>query len=180
MSARNTATQWGSVAKGFHWLIFLGIIAALVAVNAHEAYPKGSDERAFWMMLHKSFGAAILLLTIARLLWRITDTTPVADPAPQWQLLATKAVHGGLYLLLLAMPLSAALASQFAGRPIPFFGLFEIAPFLAENKDMAGAMMGLHKEVLAPALILLIAGHTAAALWHHFVMKDGTLKRMLP
>lgn len=178
MSIRNTATEWGSVAKLLHWLVFFLIVAALVAVNLHETFPKGSDERAFWMMLHKSFGVSIFLLVLVRLVWRASNVTPAADPAPQWQLLASKAVHAGLYLVLIAMPLSAALASQFAGRPIPFFGLFEIAPFLAENKDMAGVMMGLHKGVFAPLLILLVLGHVAAALYHHVVTKDNTLRRM--
>lgn len=180
MSTRSTTNHWGSIARFFHWSVFLLIVAAVAAYIAHDFFPKESAERIFCIMLHKSFGFTIALLMVARIIWRFVDTTPEPVAGPQWQMLATKAVHGALYLMLILMPLSGALASQFAGRPIPFFGLFEVAPFLAENKETAKMLMGLHREVFAPILVVLIAGHVAAALWHQFVTKDGLMKRMLP
>ncbi len=180
MPARNTAQQWGWVAKTLHWLVFLLIIAAWFAVESHEDFPKGSAERAQWMLLHKSFGASVFLLVWLRLYWRLSGRTPAAEPAPRWQQLAATAAHWGLYALMILMPLSALLASQFSGRAVSFFGLFDIPVVLAASKPWAGQLMALHKEILWPLLLVVVAGHAGAALWHHFFTRDRTLRRMLP
>lgn len=180
MSARNTAESWGWMAKALHWLVFLFIVGALVAVFMHDAYPKGSEERAALVGLHKSFGAGILALMLIRLVWRVTGSVPNPEPAPKWQLHAATLVHWALYAMLLIMPLSGVMMSEFAGRPVSFFGLFEIPIFVEQNKELAGQIKNLHEEVFAPVTILLIAGHVAAALWHHFITKDNALRKMLP
>ena len=180
MQARNTYQQWGWVAQCFHWLIFLLMVAAWIAVAAHENFPKDSPERAFYMMLHKACGLSVFCLVWLRLVWRLSGQTPTPEPAPRWQLQAATAMHGVLYVLMVLMPLLGLLASQFAGRPVSFFGLFEVPIFLTANKDLAGQLIWLHKEVLWPCLLVLLAGHIGAALWHHFVSKDRTLRRMLP
>lgn len=180
MSARNSGQQWGWVAKSLHWLIFLLMLAAWFAVESHEDFPKGSAERAQWMLLHKSFGASVFLLVWLRLYWRLSGPLPTPEPAPRWQHLAASGLHWALYGLMVLMPLTGLAASQFSGRIVSFFGLFDIPVFLAANKALAGQLMGLHKEILWPLLLLLVAGHAAAALWHHFITKDRTLRRMLP
>lgn len=180
MTARNTEQQWGWVAKTFHWLIFLLMVAAWFAVESHEYFPKGSAERAQRMMLHKSFGVSVFFLVWWRLGWRFYSSPPLEEPASRWQLLAASAVHWALYGLMIAMPLSALVASQLSGRVVNFFGFFDIPVLLAQNKALAGQLMGLHKDVLWPLLIVLVAGHAAAALWHHFITRDRALKRMLP
>ncbi len=180
MSARNTAEHWGWVAKSLHWIIFLLIVAAWIAVEAHEGFPKDSPERALRMMLHKSFGLTVLFLVWLRLSWRLSGPVPAALPAPAWQQKAAGLVHAALYCLMIAMPVTALLASQLSGRTLSWFAVFEIPPLLAVNKEAAGIFMELHKEVLWPALVLLVAAHAGAALWHHLKMKDATLRRMLP
>ncbi|MGH8492569.1 MAG: cytochrome b [Moraxellaceae bacterium] len=180
MPARNTKQQWGWVAKSLHWLIFLLMVAAWFAVESHEYFPKGSPERALRMMLHKSFGVSVFFLVWLRLYWRFSGPLPVSEPGPRWQLRAASALHWMLYALMVLMPLSALLASQFSGRLISFFGLFDIPVFLAANKPLAGQLMELHKDILWPLLLLLLAGHIAAGLWHHLITHDRTLRRMLP
>lgn len=181
MTARNTSQQWGWVAKGLHWLVFLLIVGAWLAVDLREGYPKGSDERGWYMGLHKSLGVSVFFLVWLRLGWRLGGgPLPVPDPAPAWQLRAADAVHWLLYALMIAMPFSGLLMSQFGGRDTSWFGLFTIPAFLPENKELAGQIKELHQDVLWPLLVLLVAGHALAALWHHVVMKDNTLRRMLP
>ncbi|HEX6592812.1 MAG TPA: cytochrome b [Moraxellaceae bacterium] len=176
----NTSTQWGWVAKTFHWLIFLLMLAAWFAVESHEYFPKGSPERAFRMMLHKSFGASVFFLVWLRLYWRLSQPHPAPEPAPRWQLLAAAVVHWGLYFVMVALPLTGMLASQFGGRVVSWFGLFDIPVLLAPDKAFAGQLMGLHKDLLWPLLLVLLAGHVGAALWHHVITRDRTLRRMLP
>lgn len=176
----NTSQQWGWLAKTFHWIIFLLILSAWVAVESHEGHPKGSAERAQWMLLHKSLGVCVLFLVWLRLGWRLSNTGPAPEKASRWQLLGANAVHWLLYGLMIVMPLSGFLASQFSGRILSFFGAFDIPVFLAENKPLATQLMDLHKDILWPLLLLFVAAHVAAALWHHFVSRDRTLKRMLP
>ena len=181
MTARNTAHVWGWVAKAFHWLMFLLIVGAWFAVTQHEAYPKGSDERAAFMLVHKSIGLTVFFLIWWRLGWRLFGgALPTPDPAPQWQLKSATLLHWALYALMILMPLSGILMSQFGGRPVPWFGLFEIPAFLPENKALAGNIKNMHEHVWWPLLLGLSVAHVAAALWHHIVMKDKTLKRMLP
>ncbi|MFZ5561719.1 MAG: cytochrome b [Pseudomonadota bacterium] len=178
MSLRNTSTHWGLVARLLHGLFFLLILGAWIAVDLHEDFPKGSAERAQWMLLHKSLGATVFFLVWVRLFWRLGGDVPAPLPAPRWQQWSSAAVHGALYLVMIAMPLSGLLWSQFGDRPVSWFGLFEIPVFLTPDKALAGQLGALHKEVLWPLLLTLIAVHAAAALWHHFVLKDATLKRM--
>ena len=70
--------------------------------------------------------------------------------------------------------------SQFAGRPVSWFGVVEIPVWLDANKELAGQIKDVHAEILAPALFVLIIAHLLGALWHHFFDKDDVLKRMLP
>ena len=78
------------------------------------------------------------------------------------------------------VPLTGMLASQFGGRVVSWFGLFDIPVLLAPDKAFAGQLMGLHKDLLWPLLLVLLAGHVGAALWHHVITRDRTLRRMLP
>ncbi len=180
MSLHNTENRWGSLAQLLHWGIFFLIVAAWWWVESAHELPKGDAGRGELMMLHKSAGLSVFFLVWLRLAWRMANPTPRSLIVSLWQDRVARLTHWALYGLMILMPLTAILASQFGGRPLPFFGLFEIAPLLAENKALAKPLMGLHKEVLWPTLCLLVLLHVAAALWHQFIVKDGLLRRMLP
>jgi cytochrome b561 len=81
--------------------------------------------------------------------------------------------------MMIAMPLSGLVMSQFADRPVSWFGLFQIPVFVTPDKEVAEQIADLHEEVLWPVLLTLVVVHGLAALWHHFVLKDDTLRRML-
>lgn len=180
MALYNTANRWGALAQLLHWGIFLLIVSAWWVVEAAGELPKGDAARGELMLLHKSMGFTVFLLVWLRLAWRLANPTPRSLIVSPWQDRAARLTHWALYGLMIAMPLSAMLAAQLGGRPLPWFGLFEIAPFLAENKDLAKALMGLHKDVFWPLLSGLVLLHAAAALWHQLIIKDGLLRRMLP
>lgn len=178
MSLRNSSTSWGLVARVLHWLFLILIIGAWYAVETHEDFPKGSPERAAWMRLHFSMGLTVFALVWVRLGWRATGEVPAEIPGPRLQLLAARLVHLALYLLLIAMPLTGLLTMQLEGNVVSWFGLVDIPVFLAPAKDVAEVLEEAHTEVLWPALLVLVGLHAAAALWHHFKLKDDTLRRM--
>lgn len=180
MPARNTSQRWGWVARFFHWIMFLLIVGAWFAVEQHEQFPKGSPERGAWMDLHKALGLSVFFLLWARLGWRLSG--PVPDPVitSAWQHRAAVLVHWGLYFVMLMMPLSGLVMSQFGGREVSWFGVFEVPVFLGENKELAGQIKELHEDVWWPLLLVLLALHVGAALWHQFIVKDGTMTRMRP
>lgn len=180
MSMKNTENRWGAIAQLFHWLMFLVILGAWFAVESAHDLPKGDPGRGEWMGLHKSLGLTVFFLVWLRLAWRLANPTPKALATVAWQRTLATLTHWALYALMLLMPLSAMLASQYGGRPLAWFSIVEITPFLEANKPLAGQLMGLHKDVFWPLLLILVALHALAGIWHHVGTKDDTLKRMLP
>jgi len=92
---------------------------------------------------------------------------------------AARFVHLSFYALLLALPVSGCLMSSAAGVPVSFLGLFRLPDFVHRDENLFRQLIEIHK-VLGYALILSIGVHAGAALRHHFVSKDDTLRRMLP
>ena len=179
MTLRNSATQWGSVSKSFHWLIVLLLIGQGTVGLLMGDMPRGPDKLVV-MNLHKSFGITILALAVLRVLWLLAAGRP--QPAPgvsaRNQALA-KLGHLALYALLFAVPLTGWLLTDYGGRAVGWFGLFELPRLVAENHDLHETFEEAH-ELLFWALTATALGHALAAVYHHVFLKDATLARMLP
>ena len=119
----------------------------------------------------------LLLLIFVRIAWRTTHPAPPLDGAA-WQRAAARVAHVVLYVLLVALPITGYLAWSARGNGTAFFG-WEIPAAIAKDRATARALNNVH-EVLADALLVVVALHAAAALWHHVVVRDDTLRRMLP
>jgi cytochrome b561 len=128
---------------------------------------------------HKLIGVTILLVVLWRLAYRFTRGAPPAEPTIEpWQRVASGLNHWGMYLLLICVPVAGYVGiSLFPALDI--FGLFSLPGIVAPNKEAANTAFAVHK-VLAVLLILLIAVHVAAALFHYFIRKDNVLGRMIP
>lgn len=174
MTRKSSSTVYGAVAVGIHWLTVLLIIALLGSgMLADET--RDPAAKALILSAHAPMGIAVLLLTLARLVWWWRfDTHPeplAGDPA--WQIKAAKAVHGLLYLVVLAMAasgiglfvLSGAGDIIFGGAPGALPDFNEFAPRLPHG-------------IGAQLLLGLFLAHAGAALYHHFVKRDTTLRRM--
>lgn len=164
---------------GVHWLTLLLLIAVYACIELRELYPKGSEPRDVLKMWHFMLGLTVLGVTTVRLIVRVTFPVPPIEPTPPaWQLWLAKAVHLALYALLIAMPLLGWLVLSAAEKPIPFFGL-TLPALLSPDKDLAHTLKEIH-ETLGVLGYYVIGLHAAAAIFHHHVMRDDTLLRMLP
>lgn len=179
MPIKNNSETWGSLSIGLHWLTLIMILClAAVGMNMDDL-PNGPQKIQVYA-LHKSFGLTVLALTVIRLSWRLFSVTPGPVPnTPAWQDWAAKLVHGALYLLLFAMPISGWLYNSAAGFPLKYFGLFSL-PKLSGYDPQLKELAGEAHETFFYILALLMLMHAGAALKHHYFDKDNTLTRMLP
>jgi len=129
--------------------------------------------------LHRSFGALILALAVVRWINRLAGGTPATFPVePRWQRIAAHAVHELLYVLIVAMPILGWLGTSAFGAPITVFWLFQLPALVAKDEPLANAVLQVH-ATLGFVLAGLVVIHVAAALYHHYVLRDQALARML-
>jgi cytochrome b561 len=178
----NTETSYGIVAVALHWFMAV-ILIGLVAVGLYMvALPDvGFDTTKIWLILyHKEFGILVLVLATLRLVWRVINALPrLVEHLPEWQKVVARFVHLCFYALMFALPITGWLMSSAAGFPVSFFGLFYLPDLIPYDDYLFQRFIVIHKW-LGYALIPLIVIHAGAALRHHFVFRDDTLRKMLP
>jgi cytochrome b561 len=190
---RNTPTAWGSVARNLHWLV-----AAMIAVQLplgfwmNDVYreliaTKSNDfsRLLFVSRLHHTNGFLILILATLRLTWRATNPTPALPPGlAAYQRWLARLTHVFLYVLLFAFPLSgwSALSAYEGQFPIFFFGWEHVPRIVPQALDNSHApyefYAAIHKACWRIGAVIL-GLHVAGALWHHFVVRDNVLRRMV-
>jgi cytochrome b561 len=177
--------RYGAVAMILHWLIALAIVANIVVVFA---IPEERSPTAFAMMkFHMALGLTVLILSIARLVWRWTNPVPPLPAGLDRRLrIAAVATHHLLYFLMVAIPLAGWLMVSANGFSPSWFGLFDWPAFpgfagldQAAAHDWHEVFESLH-VTLGWAMVVLIPCHVAAGLYHHLMRKDNVLLRMLP
>lgn len=179
MNFRNSAIRYGSLSISIHWLMLLLFIAIYATIDLRELYPKGSDPREALKTWHFMLGMLSFVLVWLRLAARFSGPTPLIKPAiPHPQEISAKLLHLALYVLMIGMPITGWLLLSATGKPVPFFGL-ELPALIGENKDLAKTLKDIH-EFVGTAGYYLIGLHAAAALYHHYIVRDNTLLRMLP
>ncbi len=177
--------RYSGVAVGLHWLI-AALIIGMLAVGKWMTGLEAEDPLRFTLtQWHKSFGIAILILSLFRLYWRRTHNPPPPVAGPKWEKLAASATHIAFYVLLLAIPLSGWLLVSASPLNIPTV-LFQTLPWphipliswFGQSAEQLTEFFHLIHEMLSNLLLLLLALHVGAALRHHFYLKDGVLTRM--
>jgi cytochrome b561 len=178
----NTDDRYGAIALLFHWsmaLLVIGLAAlGLYMVTLPDI---GFNTRKITLVLyHKEFGVLAFVLLATRLSWRLTHVLPrLVENMPDWQKIAARFVQLCFYGLLFALPVTGYLMSSAAGIPVSFLGLFMMPDFVHRDADLFQRYVIIH-QWLGYVLILFIFVHAGAALRHHFVFKDDTLRKMLP
>jgi cytochrome b561 len=179
MHWRNSTERYGALSIGFHWLMLLLIAAVYASIEVHEVFPKGSALRESFKDWHYMLGLSVFVLVWLRLLINSLGSNPLIVPEPdKWQRRLSRLMHGVLYVLMIAMPIIGWLALSARGKPIPFFGL-ELPSLLSENRALFRLFKEIH-EVAGTTGYFLIGLHAAAALFHHYWIRDNTLARMWP
>lgn len=194
MGLKNTDLTYGSVAKWLHWTTALCFLVAYLSFYyGHYFTEARTPDRRFITGLHTMFGITAGLLVLPRLIWKFINPQPKLDDGPKWQHMASHAAHWVLYLFIIAMPLSGWLG--YGGQSVNFFWLFDIPTFrttelfqwlvvekMSMDFDTFESPIDFFHKVLAGRWMvwILILVHVAAALYHHFVQRDNTLRKMLP
>ncbi len=177
MQVRNGNDSWGFVSKLLHWLMAAGVLIAAVVAKVSEELSSSRD-RYEWMVSHKSLGLTLLALLLLRLAWRLSNPSPeLPATMPRWQRLGAKISHWALYLVLLWIPITGWLAHSASGIPLKWFNWFKVPRLVAKDTELKQLAEQLHEWGLW-VLIALFSLHVAAALKHHFLDRDDTLRRM--
>ncbi len=180
MRLRNSADGYGAVPQVLHWAVVALVGVAWLLGTFDDVFPRGAA-RAAVLFIHISLGLGVAVFIAMRFAWRIADPPPPPESiAPGgWADRAARFTHWALYALLIAVP-AAGIVLQFArGDALPVFGLTEIATPWPRDRAFARTVKEIH-EVLANSLAIMAGLHAAAALVHHWILRDRTLLRMLP
>ncbi|MET1255669.1 cytochrome b [Aliikangiella maris] len=175
----DSSQAYGIVSKIFHWLVAIlifGLFAIGVWMVELGYYDQWYKDAPFY---HKSTGIILAFIMLLRIFWRTINSKPAPLASHRlWEQRLALATHILIYTLILLIITSGYLISTADGRGISVFNLFEIpsAGLLVENQEDRA---GLVHQWMAYILMGLIVLHIGAALTHHFIHKDQTLKRML-
>jgi cytochrome b561 len=176
---RNDQARYGTIAQTLHWLI-AALIVVMFGLGWYMTGLPLSERKFELYQLHKSLGITILVLAAVRLLWRLFNPAPpLPATMPAWQRAAAHASHGLLYLMLFAQPLIGFLQSNAVNFPVVWWGVVRLPPLIGTDEMLGDALLEVHRWN-SRLLLALVLVHAAAALHHHFVLKDQVLHRMLP
>jgi cytochrome b561 len=179
MTLLNSPTRYGALGQTLHWLTVLFVGAAYLLGEGGPESRIYAPERASTLTLHETCGMIVLGLLVLRLVWRLLDRAPEEPPMPAWMLFSARLVHWVLYALLAALPLTAISGAWLEGHAVTFLGIGPIGPFLAPAHDLGHSISEIH-ETLGNVIVWIAGLHAAAALYHHFVLRDRVLLAMLP
>lgn len=180
MNVAQTETRYSQPSQIFHWLTVLFVGVAWTLGILGDDLPKGSI-RHMGEFVHVMCGELVVLLLLLRVVWRFVTPAPPSEPTRFGTVagLATKLGHLALYALLLAVPVVGLVTLFNGGEALSVLGVYDIPSPWPKNRELKHNSKEIH-ELLANTLIVLAMLHAAAALAHHYVLKDRTLKRMLP
>jgi cytochrome b561 len=180
ISPRTETGRYHGAAIALHWLIAVLIVGGFYLGWIMTDIPGFTPTKLKYFSWHKWIGVTVLMLAVARVLWRATHRAPALDSAtPAWQKAAAHVVHGLLYLLMLAIPVSGYLYSSAAGIQVVYLGIVPLPTFIGPDQALKATLRTVH-VLLNYTLLALVAMHVLAALKHQFVDRDGLLARMIP
>ena len=176
---KNTEKSYGGIAKIFHWLSALVVFSLfalgywMVDLTYYSQWYKTAPH------LHKSIGILLFIVTLLRLIWRKYNVSPasITSHSPLVKTSA-KIAHGLIYMLLVALMISGYLISTADDRAIEVFDWFEVVA-LGALFDQQADIAGVIHQYIAYVLIAFSLLHGLAAIKHHVIDKDETLKRMI-
>lgn len=175
---KTSATRYGTLEQALHWATAILVLVAFIYGPGGSEQRVYSGAREFDRRLHETLGLCVLALTLVRLAWRAFDKRPDPAAVPRWMGVSAKVVQVLLYLLLFVVPFTAITGAWLEGHPLTWLG-GDIQPWITESHPTGAWFANLHGW-LGDAILWLAGLHAVAALYHHFVLRDGVLRAMLP
>ena len=173
---------YSGAARHLHWLTS-AFVLAMIPMGFYMVY-RGEVTKfdALTNILydsHKLSGFILLWIVVARLTYRLAKGAPASEPTLEpWQKTVSHFTHWGLYALLLIVPILGWIGVSLYPA-LSIHGWFSLPALASPNQKMSETVLNLHK-LGAIILALIVVTHISAALFHHFIRKDGVLRRMLP
>ena len=152
------------------------LVLAAYVLSKCDRYSLYSADADGLRRIHETLGVLVFIVVVLRLLWRLIDSTPAKSPMPRWMAMAAKLVQLALYALLIAIPATAVLGTWLEGIPVTLPG-FDIAPQITKAHGLGQLIMEIH-PILGNAILWVIGVHAAAALFHHFYLRDDVFQSM--
>jgi cytochrome b561 len=179
IAAGDDRIRYDAFAMTLHWLTFLLVLLLFGLAQFWGFLAKATPLREQMIVTHMSFGILLTVVLVVRIAWRLTPGHRVQDVTTGSAELALKLVHCLLYGLMIAQVVLGFILRWSGDEAMSFFGL-QIAPPFAPFSKSAHELVGDAHHWIAWSIIILAAGHAAAALFHHFILRDKVLWRMMP
>jgi cytochrome b561 len=177
VTAAGDQTRYDGIARSLHWLTALLVLAQFGLAELWSFPERPARHR--MIVTHMSLGILLTLVLAVRIVWRLVPRHHIRAAASGWMEIVSKLVHSLLYVLLAAEAVLGFVLRWSGDQAMSFFGLLIPPPF-APFSGAAHHLVGEVHEWIGWAIMIFAAGHAAAALFHHFVLRDGVLRRMLP
>jgi cytochrome b561 len=177
VAAGDDGTVYDKFSITLHWLTVLLVLSQFALAETWGWFARPT--RHLMITTHMSFGIILSAVIVIRIVWRLIPGHQVPPAVSGWTELASKAVHYLLYLMLAAEAVLGFLLRWSGNEAMSFFGLLIPPPFAPFSKP-AHHLVGEIHNLNGWAIIILATGHAAAALYHHYVLRDRVLSRMLP
>jgi cytochrome b561 len=181
----SASVRYDAVSRVFHWVTAVAVLAAFILGPEHfgRLMRDGVDPATrLDIVWHESLGIFVFFVTLLRLVWVLfRPAAPTFDMAV-WMKWASQATHGVLWALLLLTPFTAVMALGTESHPLTLLGGVRIneLPWTQQLPFAEAADWGDVHQFLGDAIIWLAGLHAVAALYHHYVVKDGVLRSMMP
>lgn len=175
--AGDDGTNYDALAISLHWAVAFFVLVQFISAIVWDYFPR--EPRETLQSLHVSLGVLLAALILVRIVWRLMPGHQLSSVNAGWVGFASKGVHYILYLLLVAQVVSGFLFRWAQGHPVSFFGMAISNPLGAFSR---GARFQLHTihEWIGWTIVIIAFFHALAALYHHYILRDRVLERMLP
>ncbi|EJM30944.1 cytochrome b [Pseudomonas sp. GM25] len=175
----NSESRYSTVSILLHWLMLVLLVLVYASMELRGLFPKGSGGRTLIREVHYMLGLTVFVLVWFRLFARSLGPAPKIFPAsPQWQTTLARLMHWALYLFMISMPILGWLITSAEGHQVMFYG-FDLPLLVSEDKAFAKDVEHWH-VLISTVGYWLIGLHALAGIYHHYVVRDNTLLRMMP
>jgi len=178
IAAGDEGATYDGVSVTLHWVTVALVLIQFGLSKTWHLFAR--PMRREMIMLHMGFGILLGLAVMARIVWRLIPGRPLPPAHSGWVGFASTTVHYLLYALILFEFVLGFVLRWSGGEAMIFFGM-QIPPMVVPHVSRATHdLIGVIHSLVGWVIIIVAAGHALAGIYHHFVVRDGVLARMIP